>query len=146
MANSSQEHNPHCAVSPQEQLSKQMEHKSSVLKVLISLQLRSQVAGTGHHSALQKDIESDLVKYQLWKNRCLSLLFNSLAVATKHSRENNQWITFPNGKQNHWKGLSPLPPFWEVLSLFHDSLLRNTVSCRLHALKYSSYLSKMQVC
>lgn len=105
IANCSQEHDPCCAASPQEQLSKQMEQKPSVLKALISLQLRSQVAVTGHHSALQKDMESDLVKYQLWKNRCLSLLFNSLAVATKHSRENNQWIRFPNGKQNYWNGL-----------------------------------------
>lgn len=82
MANSSQKHDPHCAVSPQKQLSKQMEQKSSVLKALISSQLHSQVAQTGHHSALQKDIEFDHLKYQLGKNRCLSLLFNFLAVAT----------------------------------------------------------------
>lgn len=146
MANSSQEHDSHCVVSPQEQLSKQMEQKSSVLKALISLQLCSQVAGPGHHSALQKDIESDLIKYLLWKNKCLSLLFNSLAVAAKHSRENNQWIRFPNGKQNHWKGLRPLSPSEEFLSLFHDPRLRDTVSCCLHALKYLSYLNKIQLC
>lgn len=60
-----------------------MEQKSSVLKALISLQLQSQVAQIGHQSALQKDIESDLVKYQLGKNRKKKLApaFNSLAVA-----------------------------------------------------------------